>query len=61
VPVQAPDATQVAALVVDHVSVEDCPAGTLVGAREMLTVGIGVTAPVTTTDALLATPLQVSV
>jgi hypothetical protein len=60
-PDASPDATQDVALVVDHVSVEGCPAGTLVGTREMLTVGIGLGSAAATTDVLLATPLQVSV
>ena len=61
-PAQAPEATQDAASVVDQVSVEGCPAGALAGARERLTVGIGAGGGfVATTDALLATPLQVSV
>ena len=64
-PAQAPEgtleATQDVALVVDQVSVEGCPTGTLVGASDRLTVGIGVGATVATTDALLATPSQVRV
>ena len=60
-PAQAPDAVHEFALVVDQVSVEGCPAGTLAGARDRLTVGIGLGAAAATTDALLATPLQVRV
>jgi hypothetical protein len=48
-------------LVVDQVSVEGCPAGTLAGAKDRLTVGIGVGAFATTTDVLLAMPSQVRV
>ena len=60
-PAQAPEAPQDAALVVDQVSAEDSPAGTLAGTRDRLTVGIGVGAFATTTDVLLAMPSQVRV
>ena len=59
-PAQAPDAVQVVALVVDHVSVAVCPTRTLVGVKVMLTVGSAVEA-LTTTAVLAETPLQVSV
>ena len=60
-PAQAPEAAHALALVVDQVSVEGWPAGTFVGASDMLTVGIGVGALATVTLALLATPLQLRV
>ena len=61
VPAQASEAKQVDASVVDQVSVAGCPAGTLAGARDRLTVGIGVAGAATMTDALFAAPLQVRV
>ena len=44
----------------DQVSVEDWPTGTLAGSSDMLTTGAG-GATLATTDALFATPSQVSV
>lgn len=62
-PAHAPEAMQVAASVVDQVSVEGCPARTLGGARDRLTVGngAGIEEATTTTGSLLATPSQVRV
>ncbi len=60
-PVQAPEAMHAVALVVDQVSVDGSPTGTLAGAIAMLTVGCGAGGSAATTEALFATPFQLSV
>jgi len=68
VPLQASLAWQAVAFELDQVSVVDWPTVSAVGLApiltmtgDRLTVGIGVEASAATTDALLATPLQVRV
>ena len=60
-PLQAPLAVQLVALVEDHVSVEEPPLATLAGAAVSVTVGSGTTVTVVDALALPPGPEQVSV
>jgi hypothetical protein len=60
-PDQLPEATQLAAVVVDHINVVDPPLAIVVGAAVMVTVGGGATAMFAVAAAMPPVPLQVSV
>jgi hypothetical protein len=60
-PDQLPEATQLAALVVDHINVVDPPLAIVVGEAVMVTVGVGATAMFAVAAAMPPAPLQVSV